>query len=276
MMPNWMERMMTNTTIQPQDGPMTIEPATATQDERMYDVRKFRVEPGCSAALRVRDGLTLGFGDVPVIGVMGDIKAGKSTLAKMLAERGFAESGFADDLKRDAIRKYGLEYRHCFGTQDDKMEPLHHLPPVPSKCAKMGEPWASRTGKLWRPRWILEWEGTEGSRTIKPDVWVDLAIKAGEGQVKADRHKVVGIVFPDVRFRNEAAAIRRQGGQLWRVGILGPDGYEISDQAADRTNQHDSNNEWRRIEPDVHLVGKRGALPRIETLVRELLSLSGI
>lgn len=56
--------------------------------------------------------------------------------------------------------------------------------------------------------------GTEWGRSIDPDFWVRIAA----AKVKLCAHyNNAGVVISDVRFPNEAAWIRSQGGVIWRV-----------------------------------------------------------
>lgn len=64
------------------------------------------------------------------------------------------------------------------------------------------------------PRTMLQTLGTEwGRNLIHPDLWVRVAMKS------ADRARAVGhaVVFADVRFPNEAAAIKDRGGYILRI-----------------------------------------------------------
>ena len=64
------------------------------------------------------------------------------------------------------------------------------------------------------PRQILQWWGTQYRRAQDPLYWV----KRFEHRVR--QHQEAGIqhiVVTDVRFADEAAAIRTLGGQIWRV-----------------------------------------------------------
>jgi hypothetical protein len=62
------------------------------------------------------------------------------------------------------------------------------------------------------PRWAMQTLGTEwGRQLIHNDLWVNAAIATWRKRVEGN------YVFDDVRFENEAAAIRREGGEIWRV-----------------------------------------------------------
>lgn len=64
------------------------------------------------------------------------------------------------------------------------------------------------------PRRLLQTLGTEWGRgCVSKDLWVTLAVRRWEEAWKG----AVTIVVPDVRFQNEAEAIRDHGGQVWRI-----------------------------------------------------------
>jgi len=109
------------------------------------------------------------------------------------------------------------------------------------------------------PREALQKLGTEWGRECYPNTWVDLAIRTAEGLLhfadarydqkrgfhvvagaERDRDIIVdervrGVAIPDVRFRNEMAAIRAAGGKVIRVfrpgaGLEGAGGLHISER----------------------------------------------
>lgn len=84
-------------------------------------------------------------------------------------------------------------------------------------------------------RRLLQQLGTEGVRdVIGPDTWVDLM--AGSVREARDLDPSTWIVVPDVRFPNEADAVRALGGVVVRVdrpGMAGP----LSDHASE-TEMH--------------------------------------
>src|SRR5690242_11167695 len=53
---------------------------------------------------------------------------------------------------------------------------------------------------------------------VNPDIWVTLAAREVERLRNApDYLHISGIVISDVRLENEAAWIRRQGGEIWHI-----------------------------------------------------------
>lgn len=127
-----------------------------------------------------------------VFGFCGLIGAGKTTAALHFVDRhGFARIRFAGPLKA-MLRAMGLSEREIDG--DLKEQP----------CDMLG-------GKT--PRWAMQSIGTEWGRDlICGDLWIRTWQRACS-EIPEDR----GIVVDDVRFVNEAEAIRAQGGLVIRV-----------------------------------------------------------
>lgn len=126
-----------------------------------------------------------------IIGLVGHIGAGKSEVARILSDqRGFVRLKFAYQLK-NMLKALGLTPREIEG--DLKEQP----------CAILG----GRT-----PRHAMITLGTEwGRNMLDPDLWVRAAMR------DVDVWRATSFVFDDVRFPNEADAILKRGGLIWRV-----------------------------------------------------------
>ena len=130
-----------------------------------------------------------------LIGLAGVAGAGKSTVAKMLCkEYGFIEISFAEPIKRMIDQLLGYKSKHW----DDRA---------------WKEACNPRFGRS--PRQLMQSLGTEWGRNIvHPDIWIDSARLAINGTLGWQHKK---FVISDVRFDNEAAWIRANGGVLWRI-----------------------------------------------------------
>ncbi len=138
-----------------------------------------------------------------IIGFTGRARHGKSTASLYLHDRyGFRIASFAEPLKRLCYE--GL---------------LVNPPPdvcAPDRCI---QPWDSDRDywyeRLWNDRsafsrWLLQFIGTEIGRALNPNLWVDRAIAA----LDTVNHSYA---FADVRFQNEADAIRANDGIVVHV-----------------------------------------------------------
>lgn len=148
-----------------------------------------------------------------IIGLCGLAGSGKTTIANHLVEHhGFVRLPFAGPLKAMA-GAFGLGPRELAGD----------LKEVPSDLL------CGRT-----PRQFMQLLGTEfGREMIGEDVWVR-AWERALGELAVDGFKPLRIVADDLRFENEAAAIRRRGGvvvQLIREGAgSATGGRHVSEQ----------------------------------------------
>ena len=132
-----------------------------------------------------------------LIGLSGYARAGKDTIATILADYGYVRVGFADSLRDVALA----------------LDPLIFMPGVTTRCRPLTAVidefgWEQAKDLFPEVRRTLQRIGTEvGRKFFGENVWVDMGLA-----------KVTGpTVFTDCRFPNEAAAIRKAGGQVWRV-----------------------------------------------------------
>jgi len=129
-----------------------------------------------------------------LIGLCGAAGSGKNTTADILTKVfGVSQISFAGPIYEAVSAITGIP---VFRLQDrrTKEEPISWL------------------GKS--PRELLQTLGTEWGRdTVHREIWVRRAMRAARGYVDA--------VITDVRFDNEAQAIREAGGVVWEVRRMG-------------------------------------------------------
>lgn len=127
-----------------------------------------------------------------IIGLIGIAGSGKTLVARHLVERhGFVRQRFAGPLKEMIKVGLGLTNEQLDGT--GKNDPIA---------------WAGGC----TPRHMMQTLGTEwGRRMIHSDIWIN------RWRFIVESESSDLIVVDDVRFPNEAAALRDVGGKLWRV-----------------------------------------------------------
>lgn len=132
---------------------------------------------------------------VPMIGLNGYARAGKDTVAHILKDYGFEQFSFAARLK-EALKR---------------LDPFVNLRPGYrlSQVLPNGG-WDYVKDEFPEVRDLLQRMGTEVGRNLfGENFWVDQAMAQIPEGTKA--------VFSDCRFPNEAAAILKRGGQIWRI-----------------------------------------------------------
>jgi hypothetical protein len=151
---------------------------------------------------------------VSAVGLSGWARTGKDTVASVLVENyGYKRVSFADPM-REALRRLSPNIR------------LADMSSVPLASAVHGMGWEDLKGMSPDVRELMQRMGTEVGRDMfGQNFWVDLAINNIPDGSK--------VVFADVRFPNEAEAIKALGGEVWRVmrSGVGPANDHISEHA---------------------------------------------
>lgn len=166
--------------------------------------------------------------DTPtLIGLMGRAQAGKDTAAKALVAAGWKRVAFADPLRRLAYRT------------DPLVEALHGGGTAHVRLAWLVDRLGWDTAKQFPDvRRLLQRLGAEGVRDVIGDTtWIDLAMTTVAQHPRC--------VITDVRFANEAAAVRARGGLV--VEIVRPGHAPVS-------SSHPSEAEQALVVPDALLV----------------------
>ena len=143
-----------------------------------------------------------------LIGLCGAAGCGKGSVASILERRrGFSVLSFADPLYEAVSAITGLSVSDL-QDREIKEKPL------------------SFVGKS--PRYLLQTLGTEwGRNMISPTLWIDACMRRAAG--------VVNAVIADVRFDNEARAIKDAGGRVFL--IVRPGWRTLSPEAAAHTSE---------------------------------------
>lgn len=140
-----------------------------------------------------------------VLGLIGKKRTGKDTFATVLVEQfGYTRVAFADPLRQAAL----------------ELDPIVGRPALPGQLAPLSDVrlsdvvdvlgWEKAKDYVPEVRRILQRFGTESIRKIDPDFWITQALRTID--------KIDGpVVVTDVRYENEAEAIKRLGGLLGRI-----------------------------------------------------------
>lgn len=182
------------------------------------------------------------------IGLCGPEGAGKSTVAKILAEKhGAAIVPFAGPLKA-MLGVLGVPTQNLYGNADDKAQPLELLGGRSARWALQGL--GTQWGRMWMDGdfWVRAWASAVERARVARDM-------AGIGQPRM-------LVADDVRFQNEVDEIRNRGGMIITV---------VRDTADfNRTPAHASE-DFAQIRADVLLINC-GTVTELEAGVAEALS----
>lgn len=196
-----------------------------------------------------------------LIGICGRKRHGKDSVGRILRDtHGFRLTAFADPVKRVAMDVYGLSWEQCYGDGPEKeaVDPNWGL----------------------SPRVIMQRIGTEVGRSIHPDTWVkhtlDNIRSAADGEGFVERDDVgrrfnripptvasTLWVVTDVRFPNEATAIRAAGGRVVKV---------VRPSLGVPTDEHPSETSVDLIDADVNIVND-GTLDTLRDKVFEALDM---
>ena len=145
-----------------------------------------------------------------LIGITGKARSGKDAIAKFAwSQYGFTRIAFADAVKLSAQAKFGLTAAQ---TWDDELKEVV----IPH----------------WNmtPRQMFQMEGTEAGRNVfGGDLWIKRFMLSYNLLKHTD-----DIIVPDVRFDNEAEALRSLGGIIIEVrrgqaGLSGSAGTHVSE-----------------------------------------------
>lgn len=175
-----------------------------------------------------------------LIGIVGRRRSGKDTAALALLDQGWTLIKFADPLKamvRTLLVKAGVQIGSldAFIEGDQKETPLGFL-----------------AGKT--TRFAMQTLGTEwGRQIIGEDLWIKIAINRATSLPSA--------VISDVRFANEAAAVKRVGGTLIKI---------IRDsERVDSVDLHTSETETDSIESD-HIISNNSTITDLQEQIRAI------
>lgn len=147
--------------------------------------------------------------NAPLIGLIGKKRVGKDTFAETLTERhGYARIALADPLREALYRQNPIA--GTFPLLDNGITRVREWR-VQDVVDSIG--WEKAKDYCPEIRTQLQRLGTEGIRYIDDRFW----IKAAFAKIDALREAATPVVVTDVRYPNEADAIKAAGGYLVRI-----------------------------------------------------------
>lgn len=170
----------------------------------------------------------------PLIGICGPAGSGKDTLADGIAATDvYVKHNLADPIKAALNAMFGWGPAH-WENRDWKEEPV---PWLERELAAEGHESEMCNPS---PRYLAQTLGTEwGRERIDPEIWLKIAQRkyakiAGAGTMSGGRIVGMGMIIPDIRFENEAAWIKDEGGLLFEVQRPGHEAISESEHASER------------------------------------------
>jgi hypothetical protein len=161
-----------------------------------------------------------------LVGVTGKKRAGKDTFAEvLLIHRGYTRVAFADPLRDSILETNPLLPAGTF--LPGEFAPYRHIR-LAEYVAKLGWHLAKDNPEVRR---LLQAHGVSMRNNVYDGVWVE----AGLRKAAPILEKGGGVVITDVRFPNEAEAVKANGGVLVRINREGVDTTDrhISEVALD-------------------------------------------
>ena len=173
-----------------------------------------------------------------IIGLSGQARTGKDTFANYIVkDYRFVRIGLADPMKRFCKEVFDFTDEQLWGDRRDHGDLRYNrnsreIGTDPTLKIVMHD--------LLTPRYALQTLGTEWGRNCYENVWIEYGIRIAkeliddgyatysekEGLVhqEKDQGLIGGVVFSDLRFKNEFDAVRKAGGILVRIKREGYEG----------------------------------------------------
>jgi len=203
---------------------------------------------------------------IMIVGIIGLINSGKSTIANILVEDyGFIKVSFADSLKDAVAAIFGWDRSLLQGDTEESR----------AWREQVDEYWSNVLGHPVTPRWVLQQIGTDVLRDhFHKNIWVHSLMKKLNDTSK-------NYVISDVRFCNEVDVILSQHGEIWEVQRTPlPDWYSIKFENYDDLkrhmqlyypNVHASEWDWRLTKRN-HIIRNNKTLGDLKQTVASIIS----
>jgi hypothetical protein len=181
-----------------------------------------------------------------LIGITGQARAGKDTTAEYLAKKyGFVRVGLADPMKRFCAEVFDFSDEQLYGDKRDEPDLRYQKDYVAIKAD------GTRERRYLTPRYALQTLGTEWGRDCYSNIWIEYGVRVAETILEgrhsysvksglilhSDWEPCPGVVFSDLRFRNEFDAVCKAGGTMMRIKRPGYDGNVGAENHASEAEQ---------------------------------------
>lgn len=185
-----------------------------------------------------------------IIGLIGNIGSGKTTIASILTKQyNYEEIIFSDPLKQIGLI-FGFEHHQLYGTQLEKNE-------INKKRGISG-------------RTFLQKFGTDICRDILPNIfptferiWIKLA------EEKLINSKSKNIIFSDCRFYDEVELIKKHGGMIVKI-VNECNECNSTDRSTSEVHNH-SSEILDELYYDIILVNEKKSISVLQMQIDELL-----
>lgn len=144
----------------------------------------------------------------PLVGVIGRKRSGKDSFAAPLVEDGWARISLADPLRDAALALDPLVGEVYLTDPETGSAHVHREARLSDVISVLG--WEAAKDRVPEVRRTLQRLGTEAIRALDEGFWTRIAL----ARIAASEAPVV---VPDVRYPNEADAVRERGGLIVRV-----------------------------------------------------------
>jgi hypothetical protein len=185
-----------------------------------------------------------------ILGLMGQARTGKDTFANRIIKKyHFVRIGMADPLKRFCKEVFDFNDEQLWGDERDlpdkryiRKENVNITELEDSRFMKhieavidgksIAEPSVENCRlEYLTPRYALQTLGTEWGRDCYPAIWTEYGLRIAKELVNGYARYTakkgleyvekdvgdIGVVFSDIRFRNEFDAIKKAGGKVVRI-----------------------------------------------------------
>ena len=147
---------------------------------------------------------------INVIGIMGKIGSGKSTLSNYLVtEKNFNEFSFADPLKKGLIEFFGMDEKDFYGSQEDKLKVNEYWNTSARElCQTIGTNIFRDSIKNFLPN--LKSDDNFWIKRTHLNILKYVEKENAKNMNSSNENNKINIVFSDIRFENELNYVKNQ------------------------------------------------------------------